>query len=110
MLGVPMSKAASFHEVACEVGRCYEPARAVLLLDKIDAVAPTPLRIFDLFPNLPSTYRLRRPTEHGFLTLFTTSVPLRLITNDIGELILAWSNYELGVDHTPMSYLVLNVD
>ena len=101
MVGVPMSKAASFH-----LNPHDEPSSSTNL-------TPWHLphsRFLTLFPTSPSTYHPRRPTEHSFLTLFTASIALLLITNDIAELIWGWSDYEFGVDHTPMNYLVFNVD
>jgi len=79
------------------------------LLDKIDAVAPTPLKSFDAFPKLPSTYRTRS-SERGFLTLFIAFIAFLLVANDIGEFIWGWPDFEFGVDHTPASFLDVNVD
>src|SRR5580692_11786401 len=79
------------------------------LLDKIDAVAPTPFNSFDAFPKLPSTYRTRS-SERGFLTLFIGFIAFLLVANDIAEFLWGWPDYEFGVDHTPTSYLDVNVD
>jgi hypothetical protein len=79
------------------------------LLDKIDAVAPTPLKSFDAFPKLPSTYR-SRSSERGFLTLFIVFIAFLLVANDIGEFIWGWPDFEFGVDHTPASFMDVNVD
>lgn len=79
------------------------------LLDKIDAVAPTPLKSFDAFPKLPSTYR-SRSSERGFLTLFIAFIAFLLVANDIGEFIWGWPDFEFGVDHTPASFMDVNVD
>jgi hypothetical protein len=79
------------------------------LLDKIDAVAPTPLKSFDAFPKLPSTYRTRS-SERGFLTLFIAFIAFLLVANDIGEFIWGWPDFEFGVDDTPASYMDVNVD
>lgn len=79
------------------------------LLDKIDAVAPTPLKSFDAFPKLPSTYRTRS-SERGFLTLFISLIAFLLVANDIGEFIWGWPDFEFGVDHTPTSFMDVNVD
>ncbi|KAI0246080.1 endoplasmic reticulum vesicle transporter-domain-containing protein [Lactifluus subvellereus] len=79
------------------------------LLDKIDAVAPAPLKTFDAFPKLPSTYRTRS-TERGILTLFIAFVAFLLVANDIGEFVWGWPDYEFGVDYAPASYLDVNVD
>ena len=35
---------------------------------------------------------------------------LHLVANDIGEFIWGWPDFEFGVDHTPASYLDVNVD
>ncbi|KAH8979567.1 DUF1692-domain-containing protein [Lactarius akahatsu] len=74
-----------------------------------DAVAPATLKSFDAFPKLPSTYRTRS-SERGFLTLFIAFIALLLVANDIGEFVWGWPDYEFGVDHTPASYLDVNVD
>jgi hypothetical protein len=79
------------------------------LLDKIDAIAPAPLKSFDAFPKLPSTYR-KRSSERGFLTLFIALIAFLLVANDIGEFLWGWPDYEFGVDYTPTSYLDVNVD
>lgn len=79
------------------------------LLDKIDAVAPTPLKSFDAFPKLPATYRTRS-SERGFLTLFIAFIAFLLVANDIGEFIWGWPDFEFGVDHTPASFMDVNVD
>ena len=79
------------------------------LLDKIDAVTPTPLTSFDAFPKLPSTYRTRS-SERGFLTLFIGFIAFLLVANDIAEFLWGWPDHEFGVDHTPPSYLDVNVD
>ncbi len=79
------------------------------LLDKLDAVAPAPLKSFDAFPKLPSTYRTRSG-ERGLLTLFIGLIALLLIANDISEFVWGWPDYEFGVDHHPASYLDVNVD
>ncbi|KAI9453312.1 DUF1692-domain-containing protein [Lactarius psammicola] len=86
-----------------------DPHEEPSLLDKIDAVAPAPLKSFDAFPKLPSTYRTRS-SERGFLTLFIAFIALLLIANDIGEFVWGWPDYEFGIDHTPASYLDVNVD
>jgi endoplasmic reticulum-Golgi intermediate compartment protein 2 len=79
------------------------------LLDKIDAFAPAPLKSFDAFPKLPSTYR-PRSSERGILTLFIAFIAFLLVANDIGEFIWGWPDYEFGIDYTPASYLDVNVD
>ncbi|KAI0259108.1 endoplasmic reticulum vesicle transporter-domain-containing protein [Gloeopeniophorella convolvens] len=79
------------------------------LLDKLDAVAPAPLKSFDAFPKVPSTYRTRSG-ERGFLTLFIGFIAFLLVANDIGEFVWGWPDYEFGVDHSPASYLDVNVD
>src|SRR5882757_985458 len=79
------------------------------LLEKIDAIAPAPLKSFDAFPKLPSTYRARS-TERGFLTLFIAFIAFILVANDIGEFLWGWPDFEFGVDHVPASYLDVNVD
>ena len=86
-----------------------DPREDLSLLDKIDAAAPAPLKSFDAFPKLPSTYRTRSG-ERGFLTLFVAFVALLLVANDIGEFVWGWPDYEFGVDHTPASYLNVNID
>ncbi|KAF8260059.1 endoplasmic reticulum vesicle transporter-domain-containing protein [Lactarius quietus] len=86
-----------------------DPHEELSLLDKIDAAAPASLKSFDAFPKLPSTYRTRSG-ERGFLTLFISLFALLLIANDIGEFVWGWPDYEFGVDHTPASYLDVNVD
>lgn len=86
-----------------------DPHEQLSLLDKIDAVAPATLKSFDAFPKLPSTYRTRSG-ERGFLTLFIAFIALLLVANDIGEFVWGWPDYEFGVDHTPASYLDVNVD
>ncbi|KAH9981895.1 endoplasmic reticulum vesicle transporter-domain-containing protein [Russula compacta] len=79
------------------------------ILDKIDAATPTPFNSFDAFPKLPSTYRTRS-SERGFLTLFIGFIAFLLVANDIAEFLWGWPDYEFGVDHTPTSYLDVNVD
>jgi Endoplasmic Reticulum-Golgi Intermediate Compartment (ERGIC) len=79
------------------------------LLDKIDAFSPAPLKSFDAFPKLPSTYR-PRSSERGILTLFITFIAFLLVANDIGEFIWGWPDYEFGIDYAPASYLDVNVD
>jgi hypothetical protein len=86
-----------------------DPHGETSLLDKIDAAAPASLKSFDAFPKLPSTYRTRSG-ERGFLTLFIAFIALLLVANDIGEFVWGWPDYEFGVDHTPASYLDVNVD
>ena len=85
------------------------PHEETSLLDKIDAASPAPLKSFDAFPKLPSTYRTRSG-ERGFLTLFIGFIALLLVANDIGEYVWGWPDFEFGVDHTPASYLDVNVD
>ena len=51
-------------------------------------------------PCIPSTYR----------TLFLGFISLLLIANGIGEFVWGWPDYEFGVDHTPASYMNVNVD
>ena len=63
----------------------------------------------DCFLVLPSTYRTRSG-ERGFLTLFIAFIALLLVANDIGEFVWGWPDYEFGVDHTPASYLNVNID
>ena len=79
------------------------------LLEKIDAIAPAPLKSFDAFPKLPSTYRARS-SERGFLTLFIAFIAFLLVANDIGEFLWGWPDFEFGVDHVPTSYMDVNVD
>lgn len=79
------------------------------LLEKIDAISPAPLKSFDAFPKLPSTYRARS-SERGFLTLFIGFIAFLLVANDIGEFLWGWPDFEFGVDHMPASYLDVNVD
>jgi hypothetical protein len=79
------------------------------LLEKIDAIAPAPLKSFDAFPKLPSTYRARS-SERGFLTLFISFIAFLLVANDIGEFLWGWPDFEFGVDHVPTSYMDVNVD
>ncbi|KAH9991717.1 endoplasmic reticulum vesicle transporter-domain-containing protein [Russula vinacea] len=79
------------------------------LLEKIDAISPAPLKSFDAFPKLPSTYRTRS-SERGFLTLFIGFIAFLLVANDIGEFLWGWPDFEFGVDHIPASYLDVNVD
>jgi hypothetical protein len=79
------------------------------LLEKIDAISPAPLKSFDAFPKLPSTYRARSG-ERGFLTLFIAFIAFILVANDIGEFLWGWPDFEFGVDHVPASYLDVNVD
>jgi hypothetical protein len=79
------------------------------LLEKIDAISPAPLKSFDAFPKLPSTYRARS-SERGFLTLFIAFIAFVLVANDIGEFLWGWPDFEFGVDHVPASYLDVNVD
>ena len=79
------------------------------LLEKIDAISPAPLKSFDAFPKLPSTYRTRS-IERGFLTLFIGFIAFLLVANDIGEFLWGWPDFEFGVDHIPASYLDVNVD
>ncbi|KAN0133418.1 DUF1692 domain containing protein [Lactarius tabidus] len=86
-----------------------DPREELSLLDKIDAAAPASLKSFDAFPKLPSTYRTRTG-ERGFLTLFIGFVALLLVANDISEFVWGWPDYEFGVDHTPASYLTVNID
>jgi hypothetical protein len=86
-----------------------DPHGETSLLDKIDAAAPASLKSFDAFPKLPSTYRTRSG-ERGFLTLFIAFIALLLVANDICEFVWGWPDYEFGVDHTPASYLDVNVD
>jgi hypothetical protein len=86
-----------------------DPREELSLLDKIDAAAPASLKSFDAFPKLPSTYRTRTG-ERGFLTLFISFVALLLVANDISEFVWGWPDYEFGVDHTPASYLTVNID
>jgi hypothetical protein len=78
-------------------------------LEKIDAIAPAPLKSFDAFPKLPSTYRARS-SERGFLTLFIAFIAFLLVANDIGEFLWGWPDFEFGVDHVPASFLDVNVD
>jgi hypothetical protein len=79
------------------------------LLERIDAIAPAPLKSFDAFPKLPSTYRARS-SERGFLTLFIAFIAFILVANDVGEFLWGWPDFEFGVDHVPASYLDVNVD
>src|SRR5258708_12986736 len=79
------------------------------LLEKIDTIAPAPLKSFDAFPKLPSTYRARS-SQRGFLTLFIAFIAFILVANDIGEFLWGWPDFEFGVDHVPASYLDVNVD
>jgi endoplasmic reticulum-Golgi intermediate compartment protein 2 len=79
------------------------------LLDRIDALAPAPLKSFDAFPKLPSTYR-SRSSERGILTLFITFIAFFLVANDIAEFIWGWPDYEFGIDYAPASFLDVNVD
>ncbi|KAN0113791.1 Endoplasmic reticulum vesicle transporter domain containing protein [Russula decolorans] len=81
----------------------------VSLLERIDAISPAPLKSFDAFPKLPSTYRTRS-SERGFLTLFIAFIAFILVANDIGEFLWGWPDFEFGVDHVPASYLDVNVD
>ena len=56
------------------------------LLDKLDAVAPTPLRSFDAFPKLPATYK-QRSESRGIFTLLIGLLAFFLILNDIHEFV-----------------------
>ena len=79
------------------------------LLDKLDAVSPTPLRTFDAFPKLPSTYKARSESR-GFFTLFIGLVAFLLVLNDIGEFLWGWPDQEFSVDRDSASYMSVNVD
>lgn len=79
------------------------------ILDKLDSMAPTPLKTFDAFPKLPSTYK-ERTESRGFLTLFVALLAFVLVLNDIGEFIWGWPDYEFSVDQDKGSFMNVNVD
>ncbi|THH18969.1 hypothetical protein EW146_g2115 [Bondarzewia mesenterica] len=79
------------------------------LLDKLNEFAPAPLKSFDAFPKLPSTYKSRSESR-GFLTLFVSFLAFLLVLNDIGEFIWGWPDYEFSVDHDAASFMKVNVD
>lgn len=80
------------------------------LLDKLDAVAPTPLRSFDAFPKLPASYKSRSESR-GLFTVLIGLVAFFLILNDISEFVWGWPDYEFGVDASDAySFMNVNVD
>ncbi|TFY77789.1 hypothetical protein EWM64_g6224, partial [Hericium alpestre] len=79
------------------------------LLDKLDAMAPAPLKTFDAFPKLPASYKSRSESR-GFLTVFVGLLALLLLLNDVGEFLWGWPDYEFTVDRDQSSYVDVNVD
>jgi hypothetical protein len=79
------------------------------ILEKLDAVVPTPLANFDAFPKLPSTYKSRSESR-GFMTLFVALLALLLMLNDIGEYVWGWRDEEFSIDANKSPYLSINVD
>jgi hypothetical protein len=79
------------------------------LLDKLDSVAPAPLKSFDAFPKLPATYKARSESR-GFFTVLIGLLAFFLILNDITEFIWGWPDYEFGVDHDSNSFMNINLD
>ncbi|KAI0311320.1 DUF1692-domain-containing protein [Amylostereum chailletii] len=79
------------------------------LLDKLDSMAPAPLKSFDAFPKLPSTYKARSESR-GFLTVFVGLLAFLLVLNDIGEYLWGWPDYEFSVDRDQNSFMDVNVD
>ena len=85
------------------------PSDEPSLLDKLDQFAPAPLKSFDAFPKLPSTYKSRSESR-GFLTLFVGLLAFLLVLNDIGEFVWGWPDYEFSVDRDVESFMKVNVD
>ncbi|ETW82589.1 hypothetical protein HETIRDRAFT_382665, partial [Heterobasidion irregulare TC 32-1] len=85
------------------------PSDESSLLDKLDQFAPAPLKSFDAFPKLPSTYKSRSESR-GFLTLFVGLLAFLLVLNDIGEFVWGWPDYEFSVDRDAESFMKVNVD
>ncbi|KAH9010098.1 hypothetical protein EDB83DRAFT_2530949 [Lactarius deliciosus] len=83
-----------------------DPHEELSLLDKIDAVAPAPLKSFDTFPNLPSTNRTRS-SERGFLTF---SIAFLLVANSIWQvrMELAWPDQNVCI-MPPLNLRMLTV-
>ena len=77
------------------------------LLDKLDTIAP--IKQFDAFPKLPSTYKTRS-AYGGLVTVTVIVVSFLLILNDLGEYIWGWSDTEFSVDQDVAQWLSLNVD
>jgi hypothetical protein len=78
------------------------------LLEKLDAIGQ-PLKEFDAFPKLPSTYT-SRSEGRGFLTIFVTILSIVLVLNDVAEYVWGWQETEFGVDNARRSYMPINVD
>lgn len=78
------------------------------ILDKLDSMGE-PLKQFDAFPKIPTTYKSRRG-EGGLLTLFAALLSIVLILNDVAEYVWGWPDHEFSVDKSRQSYMPINVD
>jgi hypothetical protein len=77
------------------------------LLEQLDEIAP--IKKFDAFPKLPSSYRSRTKFG-GLMTIVVVALSLMLILNDVAEFIWGWSDYEFAVDRDQHRLLNINVD
>jgi hypothetical protein len=78
------------------------------ILEQLDQLGP-PLKQFDAFPKLPSSYKARS-RGRGALTIAVILLSIFLILNDVAEYIWGWTDYEFSVDRDLASLLDINVE
>ncbi|EJU05029.1 DUF1692-domain-containing protein [Dacryopinax primogenitus] len=78
------------------------------LLSKLDSIG-APLKSFDAFPKVPSTYRTRS-SGGGFITLGIALLCLLLVLNDWAEYVWGTTTWRFVVDDKIEKEMMLNVD
>ncbi|KAL7421606.1 hypothetical protein Q5752_003375 [Cryptotrichosporon argae] len=77
------------------------------LLEELDKIAP--IKAFDAFPKVQSTYTTRS-RRGGVLTAVVGTIIFLLVLNDLGEYLYGAPSYSFQVDHGVQRDMQLNVD